>query len=40
MQAIEFRPAHLHRDIIRTDGWICDEIQLDHIAFQNRRAAY
>ena len=40
MQAVEFRPAHLHRDIVRTDGWIRDEIQLDQIAFQNRRAAY
>ena len=40
MQAVEFRPAHLHRDIVGTDGWICDEIELDQIAFQNRRAAY
>jgi hypothetical protein len=40
MQSIEFRPAHLHRDIVRTDGWIRDEIQFDQIAFQNRRTAY
>jgi hypothetical protein len=40
MQTIEFGPAHLHRDIVGTDGWIRDEIQLDQIAFQNRRAAY
>ena len=40
MQTIEFGPAHLHRDIVGTDGWIRDEIQLNQIAFQNRRAAY
>ena len=40
MQAIEFRPAHLHRDIVRADRWICDEIQFDQIPLQNRRAAY
>jgi hypothetical protein len=40
MQAIEFGSAHLHRDIIGTDGWIRDEIQFNQIAFQNRRAAY
>jgi len=40
VQAIEFRPAHLHRDIVRADRWICDEIQFDQIPLQNRRAAY
>jgi hypothetical protein len=40
MQTIEFGPAHLHRDIVGTDGWIRDEIQLDQIAFEKRRAAY
>ena len=29
MQAFEFRPAHLHRDIVFTDGRIGNEIQLD-----------
>jgi hypothetical protein len=40
MQAFEFRPAHLHRDIVITDGRICDEIQFDCISLQDRRAAY
>lgn len=40
MQTIEFGPAHLYRDIVRTDGRIRDEIQFDQIAFQNQRAAY
>jgi hypothetical protein len=40
MQTIEFGPANLHRDIFGTDGRVSDEIQLDQIAFQNRRAAY
>ncbi|MEI9922577.1 MAG: hypothetical protein WDN50_02410 [Bradyrhizobium sp.] len=40
MQAIEFGPAHLHRDIVGTDGWIRDEIQLEQLAFESRRAAY
>ncbi len=40
MQTIEFGPAHLHGDIVGTDGWIRDEIQLDQIALQNRRTAY
>jgi hypothetical protein len=40
MQALEFRPAHLHRDIIRADGGICNEIQFDPISLQNRSAAY
>jgi hypothetical protein len=40
IQSIEFGPAHLHRDIVRADGWIRDEIQFDQIVFQNRRTAY
>jgi hypothetical protein len=40
MQAIEFGPAHLYRDIVGTDGWIRDEIQFDQIAFDNGRTAY
>jgi hypothetical protein len=40
MQALEFGPAHLHRDIVRADGRIRNEIQFDPIPLQNRCAAY
>jgi hypothetical protein len=40
IQTIEFGPAHFHGDIVGTDGWIRDEIQLDQIALQDRRTAY
>src|ERR1700739_3832308 len=40
MQALEFGPAHLHRDIVGADGGICNEIQFDPISLQNRSAAY
>jgi hypothetical protein len=39
MQALEFGPAHLHRDIFLTDGRIGDEIQFDRIPVQDRSAA-
>jgi hypothetical protein len=39
IQALEFRPAHLHRDIVGIDGGICDEIQFEEIFLQDRIAA-
>jgi hypothetical protein len=39
IQALEFRPAHLQRDIVGIDGGIRDEIQFDEISLQNRISA-
>jgi hypothetical protein len=40
VQALEFGPAHFHRDIVRTEDWICNEIQLHRIPIQDRIAAH
>jgi hypothetical protein len=40
VQALEFGPAHFHRDIVRTEDWICNEIQLHRIPIQHRIAAH
>jgi hypothetical protein len=40
MQALEFGPAHLHRDVVRAEDGIGYEIQLHRIPVQNRIATY
>jgi hypothetical protein len=32
VQALEFGPAHLHRDVVRAEDWIRYEIQLYRIS--------
>ena len=39
MQPLEFGPAHLHRDVVLTEGWVGDEIQFNRIPMENRIAA-
>jgi hypothetical protein len=40
MQALEFGPPHLHRDVVRAEDWIGYEIQLHRIPVRNRIAAH